>query len=125
MRRILTSLIFACAFFALSFLCAAQQPSNVQQPSRQDQLEALIKEVLEVAGNLKEGSIRSEVERDFTLDGGIQFRGTSRYMFKKCHFIKIEVTFSKDERAGTWIDGSPEDRVVTVSKPYLEYPVMD
>jgi hypothetical protein len=88
-------------------------------------LEILIKEAISVAGNLKERNIRSEVERDFVLDGGLQSRGTSRYMFKKCRFIKIEVTFSNDELSGTWIDGSPNDRVVNVSKPYLEYPFMD
>jgi hypothetical protein len=118
-------LIFAGVFFASAFSCAAQQPSSTQQTSNQDQLETLIKEAISIVGNLKEGSIRAEVERDFMLDGGLQSRGTSRYMLKKCRFIKIEVTFSKDERSGTWIDGSPNDIVTSVTKPYLEYPFMD
>jgi hypothetical protein len=126
MSRVTTGLIFACLFFALTASSDAQQTGNAQQSSVQDQLEILIKEAISVAGNLKEGSIRSEVERDFVLDGGLQFgRRTARYMFKKCHFIKITVEYSLEEKAGNWIDGSPNDRVVSVSKPYLEYPFMD
>jgi hypothetical protein len=112
-------------FFALTFLRGAQQAGNAQQINTQDQLEALIREAISAVGKLKEGSIRSEVERDFILDGGLQSRGTSRYIFKNSRYIKIEVTFSNDERSGSWIDGSPEDRVVNVSKPYLEYPFTD
>jgi hypothetical protein len=124
MGRTVKCLIFALVLSALALLSSAKQ-SGGQQSNPQDQAENLIKEAISIAGNLKEGSIRSEVERDFVLDGGIQSRGASRYMFKKCRFIKIDVTFSKDENSGTWIDGSPNDKVISVSKPYLEYPVMD
>jgi hypothetical protein len=119
MRRNIKCLILAFMFSALVF------SSRAQQADKQDQSENLIKEAISIAGNLKEGSIRSEVERDFELDGGIQSRGLSRYMLKKCHLIKIDVTFSKDKNSGTWIVGSPDDKVTSVSKPYLEYPVMD
>jgi hypothetical protein len=48
----------------------------------------------------------------------------SRYTFKKCHFIKVDVEFSP-EKSGKEAGFSPADKVSEVSRLYLEYPVYD
>jgi hypothetical protein len=110
------------AAVAMSLLLCALPISQAAPPS--DGTVQLIKEAILATGDIKAGSLRQTVERSFVLDGGTQTRQTSRYVFKKCHFIKIDVTF---ERGDTLTSGgnSPRDKVVGVSKPYLEYPTLD
>jgi len=84
----------------------------------------MIKEAIKSVNELKAGDTRTDVERSFEYDGGIQFRKTSRYSFKKCLYIKIDVEFSPngDDSA---MGFSSSDIVVQVSKPYLESPFTD
>ncbi len=71
---------------------------------------------------------RADVEKNFRRDGGLQFfsksSSTTRYVYSKCAFIKIEVKFKAAivNEAGF---SSPNDTVVSVSKPYLKYPFAD
>lgn len=73
---------------------------------------------------LTPGTARSQLEKDFELDGGMQFAAHSRYVFKACNDIKIDV-----ELSGTGIDDRadflPTDTIVKVSEPYLELPSTD
>lgn len=72
--------------------------------------------------------IRADVEKNFKLDGGLQFFSksfsTTRYLYSKCAFIKIDVKF-KAAAANETGSLSPNDIVVSVSKLYLEYPFTD
>jgi hypothetical protein len=84
----------------------------------------VIEEALQETDKLKPGMTRDKVEASFVLDGGMQFERTSRYTFKKCSFIKVDVEF-----AGHGADSPKEfvatDRVVKVSRPYVAYPTFD
>ncbi len=80
----------------------------------------VIEEALQETGKLKSGITRDKVEVTFVLDGGMQFGRTSRYSFRKCPSIKVDVEFS-----GSRADSSPTDRIVKVSRPYLELPAYD
>ena len=85
---------------------------------------ALVHSAIASAAELKPGATRADVERNFELDGGLQFTKKSTYSLKACHSIKIEVEFSAEgieERA----EPLSTDKVVSVSKPYLEYPFKD
>jgi hypothetical protein len=84
----------------------------------------LITDALKVVGEITVGDTRATLEREFELEGGLQSAGRSRYVFKKCHLIKIEVEFSH-KGDSSWTDFSPTDSIVHVSKPYLEYPITD
>ena|SRR5215831_13285203 len=83
-----------------------------------------ITEVLQVVNGLKPGASRAQLEKAFLLDGGMQFAGHTRYVFRTCHYIKLDVIF-----AGDGIDRRTEllstDKIVNVSKPYLDFPVTD
>jgi hypothetical protein len=70
---------------------------------------------------------RRDVERNFTMDGGLQFFSksgfTTCYVYSKCEFIRITVAFNAAQsKMGS---PSPDDIVVRVSKPYLEYAAKD
>lgn len=72
--------------------------------------------------SLKPGSLRKEVEGTFELDGGAQFALTSRYVYKKCPYIHIDIEFKQPNTSGR---SSPDDTIVSVSKLYLQYPAKD
>jgi len=80
----------------------------------------VIEEALQETSKLKPGITRDKVEVTFVLDGGMHFRRTSRYSFRKCPSIKVDVEFS-----GSRADSSPTDRIIKVSRPYLELPAYD
>jgi hypothetical protein len=83
-----------------------------------------ITDALKKVGDLKSGDNRAKLEQAFELDGGMQWRAHSRYVLKTCRYIKIDVEFS-DERDGGQTDFLPTDRIVKISRPYLDYPVSD
>jgi hypothetical protein len=87
---------------------------------------AILKEAIGEVGQIKPGMTRREVEEHFQLDGGLQFRNTTRYIYPKCREvnIKVEIEFNLAVPADQ-ITGSPDDTVVKVSTPYLDYPARD
>jgi hypothetical protein len=86
--------------------------------------EEIITDALKAAADLKVGDTRADVERSFELEGGLQSRTKSRYVFKKCSYIKIDVEFTG--KGDSSPAGFPStDIIVQVSKPYLEYSIED
>lgn len=65
---------------------------------------------------------RQSISRSFEQDGGMQFRSQGRYVYKHCPYIKIEVEYSVVDDGP---DQSPDDKIIKVSRPYLEYPSSD
>jgi hypothetical protein len=82
-----------------------------------------IAQALEDFGHLKAGMTRRDAEQHFALDGGMNFRGQTRYVYKKCDFIGVEITFEEDPTVRN--DFSQKDKITNVSKLFLEYPSKD
>jgi hypothetical protein len=62
-----------------------------------------------------------------SAEGGLSTRTRRRYVYKRCSYIKVDVEFSRAD-----VDASPDstienldDRIVKISRPYLEYSIMD
>jgi hypothetical protein len=63
-------------------------------------------------------------EAFFDQDGGLHAFGETRYDYRLCHSIKIDVKF----KPATKTDDEPmreDDIIVEISKPYLQYPFYD
>lgn len=95
----------------------------------QDHTTFLQEAILSVA-RIHPGSTRAEVEEEFTMDGGMQFVVPSRYVLKKCPYIKVDIEFKASDGGKLQFDESsgkhsPSDLVVKVGRPYLEYPDKD
>ena len=84
---------------------------------------AAIRDALKEIGELKPGDSRAQLERSFELDGGLNSRTNTRYVFKKCQYIKVEVEFPTTGNGTAAF--SPTDKIVKVSRLYLENPVYD
>jgi hypothetical protein len=92
-------------------------------PHDQDAIQFLEK-AMKAVREIQLGEARAELERDFVLDGGLQTAQNSRYVYRACHFIKIDVGFTISN-ASSLPEPAPTDQVRHVSKPYLEYPFAD
>ena len=78
---------------------------------------------LKAIQGIKIGMTRADVENLFIGDGGIYSRTHRVYVYRECPYIKLDVQFEPDSS----ISGStsPKDKIIGISKPYLEWPVGD
>jgi hypothetical protein len=70
---------------------------------------------------VRPGMTRADLEALFIRDGGISTAQHARYLFRDCHFIKVDVDFTA---AGT-VSAQPTDKILKISLPYLQRPFMD
>ena len=103
---------------------AVREPGPRQNSVKQQDSCTVVKEALDDSLHIKVGMTRREVEKYFSPDGGLQSFSTTRYVYLKCEFIKVNISF-KSALRGKQNLRSPDDIVENVSKPYLEYPVTD
>jgi hypothetical protein len=71
---------------------------------------------------IKPGMTRKDLLLVLTEDGGLSTRAHGRYVYKHCPYIKVDVQFSS---IGAETDENSDDRVVKISRPYLEYLIFD
>ena len=78
--------------------------------------------VLAAAEQLHPGMSRSDIMKQFEPDGGTSTIEQQTYVFQQCPYIKIDVTFVTPLHDSTH---RGEDKILTISKPYLEKPRAD
>lgn len=78
-----------------------------------------IAKVLKQIDTIRPGMTRTDLESTFTTEGGLSTRRQRTYVYKDCPYIKVDVFFSD---AGAT---EAEDRIVSISRPYLAFSVMD
>jgi hypothetical protein len=113
----------AVVFVAASSVLAQQAELNVRSGPQLDEEHARwIHQVMHLIETIKPGMRRGEILLVFTEDGGLSTRSQQRYTYKHCPYIKVDVEFSPIDH-GT--KESPDDKIVKVSRPYLQYPIFD
>ena len=105
-----------------AFGAQVQAQSSGNQP--QVNCCSAVEHALQVAGRIQKGLLRAEIEKEFVADGGLNTRQQTRYSLRVCPEIKVDITFVLDKAVGSF-EGSPNDAVSAVSKPYLEYQIKD
>jgi hypothetical protein len=84
----------------------------------------IIHEVLNTLRPIHPGDTRQELLADFDEDGGLQNAIHTRYVFKRCRSIKVDVEFDVNPENKRF-DSLRSDKIVRISKPYLEPPAYD
>jgi len=67
---------------------------------------------------IKVGMTRKDLLTIFTTEGGISVPQSRQFAYKKCPYFKVHVEFElsqPDKRTE-----SPDDKIIKISKPYLE-----
>jgi hypothetical protein len=87
-----------------------------------------IDHVMRSISTIKPGMTRKDLFSVFSEEGGLSTRTQRRYVYKHCPYVKVDVEFSAVNHVDENQDGlteKPEDRIVKISRPYLEYSIMD
>jgi len=121
----LVVLILAVAFSMLCCGCPSEKESIEKQPGSEHK--DWVHECLRDFESIKPGMTRHEVEQRFPMDGGLQGVSPVRFTHPRCMYFKVDVYFlfernQNDQGRAIW---GQNDRVTTVSKPYIERPFMD
>ena len=95
-----------------------------QRENRSSSPCVFVQQVLSLSQQIKIGMKRSEVEKHFVSDGGLQFPDRWRYTHPRCAYIKLEIEFKPAPDRGPDLI-SKNDTVKSISKLYIEYPVTD
>jgi hypothetical protein len=77
--------------------------------------------VLTWTDDIKPGMTRNDLLRVFTVEGGISTRTRRTYVLKRCPYIHVDVEFSP---AANWQDHPNQlfdDKILRISKPYLDH----
>jgi hypothetical protein len=81
--------------------------------------------VLRWTYDVKPGMSRRELLRVYTTEGGLSTRRQRTYVLKGCPGIKVDVEFVPVGNEQDSLTESPNDKILKLSKPYLDYSHMD
>jgi len=114
------------AMFVLAATCAFSgvatsrtQRTPVQGDTGCGVLESAIHDYTQI----RTGAKRKDVEKIFIQDGGLQFPGKTRYTYRACHYLHVDVSYKVQEASAQRL--SPDDQVDAVSRLYVDYPAKD
>ena len=84
-----------------------------------------IVEVMERIDAIKVGMTRADLLTVFTVEGGISTRARRTYVYRSCPYIKVEVDFKAVTNPDDRLTEMSDDKILKLSRPYLQYSVMD
>jgi hypothetical protein len=127
MKRSL-SVILAAGALALAFTLppsSAQEGEGVRPPQPESHSDWVLKTMKRME-SVKVGLTRADLLKVFDEEGGLSTRQQRTYVYRGCPYFKVDVKFQAvgvlDEEGAA---ESPDDEIVEVSKPYLDYRVAD
>lgn len=127
-RRVLVMLTSSIVGSA-ALLCAGSEDDQGKQ-SRLEHM-AWVGEVLQQMLTIKPGMTRQALLSVFTTEGGLSTRLQRTYVSRGCPYFKVDVTFQAvghakiDSRAPAFLYEGDDDTILTISRPYLQFSVMD
>jgi hypothetical protein len=77
--------------------------------------------VLRSTYEIKPGMTRKDLLRVYTIEGGLSTRTQRTYVLKGCPGIKVDVEFVPVGNAQNGLNENPNDRILKLSKPYLDF----
>jgi hypothetical protein len=125
LRNVVTMkmLISLFAFGLITFVSAtAILPSKPRAAN--EHTEWIAKSLKEIE-SVKLGMTRLDLLRVFKEEGGISTRTWRRYVYRDCPYIKVDVEFEPAGEPENKLNRSPRDKIIKISKPFLEWSIMD
>src|SRR5882724_2507652 len=114
----------AVAFCLVTFVSIAAVFPSLQSLGTDQHTEWIAKCLKEIE-SIKVGMTRDDLLRVFKEEGGISTREWRRYAYHDCPYIKVDVEFQPVGDPDNKVSQSPKDKIIKISKPFLEWSVMD
>ena len=118
MRRIYITFSIVLAVILIT---GFQSQTNQKEKSNCQFIEESMINIREI----KVGMTRQDVLKIFGEEGGLSSRTQNHYVYKKCGYIKVDVKFKPVGNEKDLSDESPNDKLIEISRPYLEYGITD
>jgi hypothetical protein len=83
----------------------------------------MVQQALVDYARIKSGLTRREVEKYFMQQGGVQFPGSTHYLYRKCRYLHVDVDFTSKGTGDRLF--SPDDVVTKASQLYVDYTAKD
>ena len=125
MKRPLFIVIAACALASTAFALPDTSARVGAEAGARPYLENWVLKSLGEMKKVKAGTTRAELLKVFEEEGGLSNRRQRTYVYRECRYFKVDVKFEPVGGAEDARAEAPGDRVVEVSKPYLDYAVVD
>lgn len=129
-RRLFVLTSLSIIFIGSSASVRPMQSAS-QQPCAQDH-NAWVKNALEKIESIKPGMTREDLLKVFTTEGGGLSTGLRRtFVSRDCPYFKVDVTFeavgrpSHDEDGRVTLAEDSRDIIAKVSRPYLQFSIVD
>lgn len=119
MKTLLTLLAFGLG--ALLSGAAILPPESSGTNEHTEWIAKSLKEIETV----KVGLTRADLLGVFKEEGGISTRTWRRYVYRDCPYIKVGVEFEPVGEPENNVSQSPRDKIIKISKPFLEWSIID
>ena len=117
-------LILLTAFGLVTIVSAAATlPSS--KSCRPDEYKEWIAKSLKEIETIKVGMTRDDLLKVFKEEGGISTRTWRRYVYRDCEYIKVDVEFEPVGEPANKTAQSTRDKIIKISKPFLEWTIID
>jgi len=103
---------------------ASIDPNSLLQKYQAQIASEWIRAAMKTMQTIRPGMTRSDLEKVFTGDGGLSTRLQRTYHYRDSLYIHVDVTFKAVGPADK-LHEEPLDKIVTISRPYLGWAIMD
>jgi len=116
---VLFALVVSVSALSLKHSQQAQQPTE------------WIAKSLKEMEKIKPGMTRADLLKVFTTEGGLSTGLNRTYVYRECPYIKVDVEFepvgrpARDAEGRVTLVEADQDVIKKVSKPYLEWGILD
>jgi hypothetical protein len=122
--RNMKMLISILAFGLVTIVCVAAVLPASESRSTDDHTEWIARSLKEIE-SVKVGMTRVDLMKVFNEEGGISTRTWRRYAYRDCLYIKVDVEFESVGEPEDKLSQSSEDKIIKISKPFLEWSIID
>ena len=118
------TLISLIAFGLVTVVSAAAILPASESRGTDEHTEWIVKSLKEIEG-VKVGMTRVDLLTVFKEEGGLSTRTSRRYVYRDCPYIKVDVEFEPVGEPENKLFESPSDKIIKISKPFLEWTILD
>lgn len=99
--------------------------SPAELPQTDEKFTGEVSRALRDCEKIKVGMTRAQLLEMFTREGGISTATHRRYVYRRCSYIKVDVEFKLSAPDQGVLDERMTDTITTISKPFLEWSIID
>ena len=122
MRAFFTTIL---VFLSLAVIVSSRYAHGMADSCSNEDHTRWTARVLQNVGTIHPGMTRKELMKEFTTEGGLSSRSRRTYVYRDCPYIKVDVEFRPAPGSSRSQDEHPDDTITSISRPYLQYSIMD